>query len=664
MPGRNSALLTVRRTGRRPAFFSLTVKTPAFYLPLLWVVFVFLSCAGPFYQFSPVALEKTFQDAAQFEKQYPGENALLLLDHGELEIFKSNQIAYSSFKRHRVVKILTKDGVSRANVTIPYSGSTTVPEIRARTIKADGTIFELDPEDIYDISLYPGFIFYADIRAKRFTLPGVEPGCVIEYGYEKNMRQFTYWDSWSFQNDIPTLLSRYKVRAPAEWDIRWRMQNIDITPQTAEVPAGFKQDYVWEARDLAPLVPETAMPPYKNTAASVIFSPVGVKNWKDVAHWYHELFYPRAKPDKSIREKTADLTADCRSDREKLENIYEFCRDYVRYVAISIGIGGYQPHFASEVLHNRFGDCKDKVCLMSAMASAAGLQVDPVLISTWQNGNVDTSLASHIFFNHVIGCAQLADGSRVWMDPTSEPSCFQDLPWFDRDRRVLCIQKDRTYRWLKTPSSKPQQTITSRNWTVEIESDSVLLLHMNAQITGARALIGRGALAGRRTSQRKKWLKSTFLSGFAAVRVDTFNVENQNRLQLPLKIRAVFRAAVKPGAFLRIGDFCGAGLDGLFSEQSRRYDVRLPYGFQTVDTINILHPPDKNPKVGRYINRPAVPFGSCTLEVRENPGELYIQRVFTLRENRIGIDDYKNFKHFIDAVAILDRTAIIFADGR
>ena len=57
----------------------------------------------------------------------------------------------------------------------------------------------------------------------------------------------------------------------------------------------------------------------------------------------------------------------------------------VRYVSISLGVGRYQPHSASDVLQNGYGDCKDKHTLLSAMLRAEGIQSYPVLIGSARN---------------------------------------------------------------------------------------------------------------------------------------------------------------------------------------------------------------------------------------------------------------------------------------
>ena len=44
-----------------------------------------------------------------------------------------------------------------------------------------------------------------------------------------------------------------------------------------------------------------------------------------------------------------------------------------RYVSLSLGVGRYQPHAASDVLHNQYGDCKDKHTLLASLLEAEGL---------------------------------------------------------------------------------------------------------------------------------------------------------------------------------------------------------------------------------------------------------------------------------------------------
>ena len=60
----------------------------------------------------------------------------------------------------------------------------------------------------------------------------------------------------------------------------------------------------------------------------------------------------------------------------------------VRYVAINIGIGGYQSHMAGDIFANSYGDCKDKATLLVTMLHEAGIDAYFTLVSS-ERGVVD-----------------------------------------------------------------------------------------------------------------------------------------------------------------------------------------------------------------------------------------------------------------------------------
>ncbi len=112
-----------------------------------------------------------------------------------------------------------------------------------------------------------------------------------------------------------------------------------------------------------------------------------------------------------------------------------FVQSNIRYVAIELGIGGFQPHAASEVFTQRFGDCKDKATLLSAMLHEAGIESYYVLVNS-RRGSITDKTPPHDAFDHVILAIQIpADlrdpslqatvahprlGRLLYFDPTDE----------------------------------------------------------------------------------------------------------------------------------------------------------------------------------------------------------------------------------------------------
>ena len=59
-----------------------------------------------------------------------------------------------------------------------------------------------------------------------------------------------------------------------------------------------------------------------------------------------------------------------------------FAQREIRYVGLELGIGGYQPHPAPQIFAHRYGDCKDKATLVSAMLSEIGVESYYVVINS------------------------------------------------------------------------------------------------------------------------------------------------------------------------------------------------------------------------------------------------------------------------------------------
>ncbi len=97
---------------------------------------------------------------------------------------------------------------------------------------------------------------------------------------------------------------------------------------------------------------------------------------------------------------------------EKIRALANFVQTDVRYVAIELGIGGHQPHPAAEVFSHRYGDCKDKATLLSAMLKEIGVESYYVLINT-ERGSVTAATPPNLDFNHVILAIALPPGSET-----------------------------------------------------------------------------------------------------------------------------------------------------------------------------------------------------------------------------------------------------------
>src|SRR5262249_22928639 len=135
----------------------------------------------------------------------------------------------------------------------------------------------------------------------------------------------------------------------------------------------------------------------------------GFKTWNDMGKWQLGLLSDRRSPSSELKAKAASLTTPQSTQLGKMQAIAEFVQRDIRYVAIELGIGGWQPHAAPDVFTHRYGDCKDKATLMRSMLHEIGVDSYYVIINT-ERGSVTPATPAHNGFNHAITAIKLPDG--------------------------------------------------------------------------------------------------------------------------------------------------------------------------------------------------------------------------------------------------------------
>jgi hypothetical protein len=205
----------------------------------------------------------------------------------------------------------------------------------------------------------------------------------------------------------------------------------------------------WEVTGLKPIRQELQMPPWQATAGRLAISMVApdrreqsFATWAEMGKWYLNLVRGRRDPSPQIKQKVAELTASHAALPEKVRALAAFVQTDVRYVAIELGIGGFQPHAATDVLGHMYGDCKDKATLFATMLQEIGVDAYYVIVNT-RRGAVSNATPPNLGFNHVIVAVRLPTeaqdaamlsasvhpklGRIVFFDPTDAYTPFGSL---------------------------------------------------------------------------------------------------------------------------------------------------------------------------------------------------------------------------------------------
>ncbi len=328
---------------------------------------------------------------------YPDDtDAVVLLDERVTTVSPAGEVHITYRKAY---KILRPEGRSKGTVVVYFDNETQLTFIKAWSITSQNGEYEVKSSDAIETSAFSEGL-YADTRYLVLQIPAAQPGNVIGYEYQQKQRPFVLQAVWSFQDEIPVRHARFALELPATWKYTayWR-NRAAVSPQQIG-----ENRWTWELADIEPIRSEPEMPVWRSVAGQfgVSFGPKeSVSSWGQIGRWYAQLTTDRREITPPIRDKTREILAGVTDRSEKIRRLTSYVQHGIRYVAIEIGIGGYQPHAAQDVLASGYGDCKDKVTLLSTMLREAGIDSYYMLIND-DRDYLAPDFPSPLGFNHVI----------------------------------------------------------------------------------------------------------------------------------------------------------------------------------------------------------------------------------------------------------------------
>ena len=472
---------------------------------------------------------------------YPADTkAVVLLDDTRVTVSPNDVTT----RRRQVMKILTNAGRDYAWTAAHFDNDTKLLALRGWSIDAQGKAWEVRERDAVETST-DDVELYSDARAKVLRIPSSDPGAVIAWEVETRERPHLMQDVWHFQQAVPVLHARYELALPAGWlhEARWSRHD-PVEPVAANGAL------TWSLRDLPAIAEEPGMPGAAELEGrmGIRYRAAGARDawtWGEIAGWFGGLARDRSAVTPEIAAKVRELTQG-RTPEESVRALARFARGDIRYVAVAIGIGGYQPHAAAEVFRNRYGDCKDKATLFRTMLKQIGVESYYVLVNT-SRGFVDREIPVMGAFNHVIlaiptkeklpaAIAHAKLGGLLMFDPTSTTTGFGDLPPWLQDSRGLLVAGDRG-ELIDLPAHVPAASQLRRSAKLRLDPTGTLSGDVEEVRLGAMAAGVRGALQALTAAERTRWVESAASSHLAQHTIAGIAIENLDDPDRDLVIR-------------------------------------------------------------------------------------------------------------------------------
>jgi len=540
-------------------------------------------------------------------------DAVLLYSEDDLTVLSADKIKETV---RRAYKILRPEGRDYGEVAAPFNAHSKITGMRAWCIPSDGKDYEVKDKEAVEVAVpkIENSELVTDVRFKVMRIPAANPGNVVGYEFEIERQPLLLKHEWEFQERIPTRESHYKLQLPQGWEYKsvW-VNHAEVPPTTSG-----SGSYEWVINDVKGIRAEQEMPPINGLIAQMLvffYPPGGVAsksytNWREMGVWYNTLTIGRRDASPEIKQEVATLTAGRSTQVAKMQALADFVQHQIRYVAIELGIGGWQPHAAPEVFSHRYGDCKDKATLMSSMLHEIGIDSYYVVIND-ERGSVTKDSPAGVPFNHVIVAIRLPDalkdpslmavierpkeGRLLFFDPTNELTPFGQISGELQANYGLLVGTDGG-DLVELPMQAPSTNSIQRTGMFTIDSAGNLQGSVEEMRMGDRAASERWRLRTvTNDSDRIKPIESVLAGSLPSFHISKASVVNLQETNQTFAFTYSFMTenyAKNAGDLLLVRPrVLGTKSQALMeTKEARRFPVEFPGPVRDTDRFDITVP--------------------------------------------------------------------------
>ena len=447
---------------------------------------------------------------------------------------------------HERIKIYAKKGFDMATKSIVYY----TPERGSKEIISDvkGYTYNLEKGKIVKEKLSKKSVFkekHNKFRSiKKITMPNVNVGSVIEITYKLISNYEDYIDDVDFQFGIPVKKLKVHVEIPEFYTFTKRSKGYYLAPMetsTKSSNAGttaYKTDvFIFNAEDVPALKDDE---PYVGDISSyrggvnfeltsTNFATVGGKyrnyttSWDAISKGIYKSkkFGLELEENKYYKNDLDEILKTAKTEFEKLGAIFDFVKSKIKWN----NFYGIYSNSVKNAYENRLGNVADINLIVTSMLRSAGLNANPVLVST--RGNGVPLFPTLKGFNYVISMVEFSDGGYVLLDATEPYSLPNVLPTRVLNWNGRKVTKEGVSSWIELKNSK--HSLIENNIIIKLSDDLIVNGLSRTKYYDTSALNFR-----RRNNHIKEDNIITDFEENNNVEVENFKIANSKNLSKPV----------------------------------------------------------------------------------------------------------------------------------
>lgn len=574
---------------------------------------------------------------------------------------------------HRVFKaitVLNEKGNYDARLYIPYDNFSKVVSLTGRVYNSIGALVRtLKMKDFYDSSSYADFILFSDNRAKMYAPNIKEFPYTIEYEYEVSFNGFPHLETWMPVHGEGLAVEEAVLRFTTDPGHKFKTKSGNHSlDYKKEINTKNLEVHEWKLGNFKAFKKEPYMPGTYSVYPYLMLVPEqftydgfsgSLASWNSLGAWSGELLKNRMAISEPAVLKIRELTSGISGDRAKVKAVYQYMQNKTRYVAVSLGIGGYQPMLANDVDKFGYGDCKALSNYTRTLLAAIGIPSHYTIIGAGDATIRFPDFASLTQANHVILTVPL-ENDTVWLECTNPHIPFGYVGDGIANRKALLVN-DNGGELVDMPRFTPEDNVVAKTAEFVLHSDGNATGVVEYQVEG---LMYEG-LAGLKIApekDQKDYLLRTF--PLNNLQIELFNIATEGEERAATaRLEMTFKAG-------KYGDVSGNRLfvplnkvdrSGISfkSKKERVFDVRLPSDETRV--VNSLFTIPDGYEVDYLPQAETVdsPYGSYSCSCELQDGKIKYTRKLVLKSGTHKKENYPEIYDFFDKVNSLDNSKVV-----
>ena len=365
-------------------------------------------------------------------------------------------------------------------------------------------------------------------KVVRAPVRGLKPGDTIEF-------VFTV-ESLSSASEFPfekVFLGGSRPMDTGAVFVTGDIESIAVHASDVAQPVRDEDSLLWVRRQIAPIESE----PLQVEAEAILpFVALGSQqqDWSELGVDYVDSIADKlVADDPQLTEIIESLSVDGLATEEKLRVLTQYVQQTLTYKPIEFGTRGRVPNDAATILSDRFGDCKDHSVLLWALIQRADIPAHLALANF--SGPVVETLPSLNQFDHMIVYVPGdGDADGYFLDATNKDmDLLAAAPMALGNTWSLILDDAPALK--KIPSHQPSSIVLER--TVQGEESGAQRVEESIALDQYFAAGWRSQLKSVEGTRRLSWAQSFLAQYRTDIVLQSFDVENLNRVDKPLVMR-------------------------------------------------------------------------------------------------------------------------------